>query len=156
MAFYKVMLLTASFLYEVERAAPEVGKVVKATKRWCRPVLFGKRAVGFVILTEESAKDLVERLRPMLDAITTIADYRCQTVLDDVVGKNGGLDPLRSYVLEAWAELRKRNHPDYVRQPERAETIIVGNMENFDRRTAVEMGIKSRRPGKPPKQPDRP
>jgi hypothetical protein len=155
-AYYKVMLLSVIFLYEVERAAPEVVKINRAMKRWCRPTMFGKRVVGFVILTEENSGELVERLRPVLDGITAIHDYRCHTILNDIAGKNGGFDPLATYVREAWEELRKRNDPKYVRQPERSETVIVGNMENFDRRTAIEMGIKARRPGKAPKESDRP
>jgi hypothetical protein len=152
---YTVLVLSAYFLYEVERAAPEVNKVVRATERWCRPVMAGKRCVDFVILTEESSTELVERMRPTLDSITVISDYRCRFTGDDVVGKTGGLDILATYVGEAWQELRKRNSPDYVHEPERAETIIVGNMENFDRRTAVQMGIKARRPWKPAKDSDR-
>lgn len=151
---FKVMLLSTYFLYEVERAAPEVLKVVRATKCWCRPTMAGKRAVDFVILTEENSAELVDRLRPTLDSITTISDYRCRTVLDDVVGKNGSFDVLATYVREAWQELRKRNHPKYVRKAERPETIVVGDMENFDRSTAIKMGIKARRPGKPPQDPN--
>jgi hypothetical protein len=30
-----------------------------------------------------------------------------------------------------------------MRQPERAEPIVMGNMKNFDRRTAIQMGIKA-------------
>jgi hypothetical protein len=82
------------------------------------------------VLTEESSAELVERIRPMLGSMTVVGDYRCRTVLDDVVGKSGNLDVLATYVREAWQESRKRNNPNYVRQPETAETIIVGNMEN--------------------------
>ena len=49
---------------------------------------------------------------------------------------------------EAWQELRKRNGPNYVRQPERVESIVVGYMEDFNRSAAVKMGIKARRPWK--------
>jgi hypothetical protein len=152
-ARYKVMLLSAYFLYEVERAAPVVNEVVRATKRWCRPVMAGKRAVDFVILTEETSAELVKRLRPVLDGITTISNYRCRTVLNDVVGKEG-VDILATYVDEAWAELRKRSDPKYVRQPETSEAVIVGNMENLDRRTVIQMGIKARRSWKPTQGPD--
>lgn len=153
-AHYKVMLLSAYFLYEVERAAPEVLKITRATKCWCRPAMAGKRAVDFVILTEETSAELVERLRPTLDSITAVSDYRCRTVLDDVIGKNGSFDVLATYVREAWQELGKRNNPKHMRQSERAETIIVGNMENFDRSTAIKMGIKARRPGKASQDPN--
>jgi Mg-chelatase subunit ChlI len=53
-------------------------------------------------------------------------------------------------------ELRKRNDPKYVRQPERSEAIIIGNMQDFDRRAAIEMGIKPRRSRKSPQNPDSP
>jgi hypothetical protein len=154
-AFYKVMRLSTYFLYEVERAAPVVVKIVNATRRWCRPVMAGKRSIEFIILTEENSQQLVERLRPTLDSITTISDYKCGVIQNDVIGKEP-VDVLATYVAEAWQELRKRNHPDYVRQGERGEPVVVGNMENFDRRTAIEMGIKARRSGKPPKDSDHP
>src|ERR1700722_15945516 len=47
---YTVLLLSTYFLYEIERAANEVLKIQKSAKRWCRPVMAGKRAVDFVIL----------------------------------------------------------------------------------------------------------
>jgi hypothetical protein len=106
-------------------------------------------------LTEETSSQLVERLKPTLDAITSIENYWCHTVLDDVVGRYGAIDPLTTYIVEAWQELRKRNQPNYVRQAERLEPIVVGNMENLDRRTLVEMGIKGRRSRKPSQNPDR-
>src|SRR5579864_6443034 len=93
--------------------------------------MHSKKAVAFVILTEESSEKLLERLTPTLESITSVENYWCHTILDDVVGRNGGIDPLRTYVTEAWQELGKRNKPNYVRQPERTETIVVGYMENF-------------------------
>jgi hypothetical protein len=118
--------------------------------------MHSKRAVAFVILTEETAKELKARLKPMLDRITSMENYWVHTILDDVEGMAGDFDPLRTYVTEAWQELRKRNNSKYVRQPERVETIVVGNMENFDRRTAIQMGIKGRRPWKPAKETNSP
>ena len=118
--------------------------------------MHSKRAVAFVILTEETSSELLLRLKPTLETITSVENYWCHTILDDVVGMNGELDPLRTFVLEAWDELRKRNKSNYVRKPERAEPIVVGYMQDFDRRAAVKMGIKGRRPWKPAKEPDRP
>jgi hypothetical protein len=91
----------------------------------------------------------MQRLGPVLEGITSVENWWCHTVFSDVVGRYGSFDPLTTYVLEAWEELRKRNNPKYVRQPETAEPIIVGNMENFDRSAAIQMGIKPRRPRKP-------
>jgi hypothetical protein len=142
---YKVLLLRVCLKIQIEQSASVVGRVISATKRWCRPAMHSKQAVGFVILTEENSSEYLDRLRPTLEGITSVENYWCHTVLDDLVGRDGEIDPLRTYVLEAWQELRKRNKPNYVRQPERAETIIVGNMENFDRSTAIKMGIKGRR-----------
>jgi hypothetical protein len=153
---YKVLLLRVCLTVEIERTASAVGTIINAVKRWCKPAMHSKRAVAFVILTEETTEELIGRLRPTLESISSVENYWCHTVLDDVVGRHGGLDPLRTYVLEAWEELRKRNKPNYVRKPERTETIIVGNMENFDRRTAIQMGIKARRPWKTTQKPDGP
>ena len=151
---YKVMLLRVCFLLEIEAIGPAVGKIINVTKRWCKPAMHSKRAVAFVILTEEKSSELLERLKPTLESITSVENYWCHTILDDVVGRHGTVDPLNTYVLEAWKELGKRNKPDYVRQPERAETIVVGYMQDFDRRTAIQMGIKGRRVWKPTKETD--
>jgi hypothetical protein len=147
---YKVMLLRVCFAVEIEAAGPAVARIIRAAKRWCRPAMHSKRAVAFVFLTEEKADQLLDRLKPTLEEITSVENYWCHTILDDVVGRYRSVDPLRTYVMEAWEELRKRNKPYYVRQPERAEAIVVGNMENFDRRAAVQMGIKGRRSWKVP------
>jgi hypothetical protein len=111
--------------------------------------MHSKQGIAFVLLTEESATELLARIRPRPEAVTSVENYWCHIVLEDVAARDGNFDPLRTYVLEAWEELRKRNKPDYFRQPERAEAIVIGNMENFDRSTAIKMGIKGRRSGKP-------
>jgi hypothetical protein len=117
--------------------------------------MHSKQAVAFVILTEESPTELLRRIKVALEKVTSVENYWCHSVFDDIVGRDGDFDPLRTYVLEAWEELRKRNKPEYFRQPERAEALIVGNMENLDRGTAIKMGIKGRRPGKPLQNLDR-
>jgi len=147
-ARYKVMLLRVCLAVEIENAGPVVARIIREIKRWARPAMHSKRAVAFVILTEETAAQLERRLKSTLEGITSVENYWCHTILDDVVGRHGHVDPLRTYVLEAWQELRKRNGPNYVRQPERVESIVVGYMEDFNRSAAVKMGIKARRPWK--------
>ncbi|AMN43233.1 hypothetical protein [Rhodoplanes sp. Z2-YC6860] len=152
---YKVMLLRVAFQYEIEKTASAIPRIVTAVKRWCRPAMHSKRMVGFVILTEETSEQLMDRLRPTLESITAIENYWCHTILNDVVGRERNMDPLTFYVGEAWQELRKRNDPKYVRKPERAETLVVGYMKDFDSRTAVKMGIKGRRMWQKPESADR-
>jgi hypothetical protein len=152
---YKVMLLRVCFLLEIEAIGSAVGKIIKATSRWCRPAMHSKRAIAFVILTEESSDQLVDRLRPTLEGITSVENYWCHIIVDDVIGRHGAVDPLATYVREAWEELRKRNKPNYVRQSERPETIVVGYMQDFDRGAAIKMGVKGRRPWKAAENADR-
>jgi hypothetical protein len=146
---YTVLLLRVGFLYELERTANDVSRIHRTIKRrWCYPAMHSKRMVAFVIVTEESPKRLMDRVGPTLEAISAIENYWCHYIFDDIVAKNGNMDPLTCYVREAWQEVRKRNSTDYVREPERAEPVIIGNMEGFNRRAAIEMGIKARRPWK--------
>ena len=153
---YTVLLLRVGFKYEMERTANDISRIHRAINRsWCFPAMHSKRMVAFVILTEESEKELVDRVRPALDRITGIENYWCHIMPSDVAAMNGDSDPLTCYVREAWEELRKRNNPNYVRQPERAEPLVIGRMENFDRRTAIQMGIKAPGMGKAPKDSDR-
>jgi len=153
---YTVLLLRIAFKYELERTANDIHRIHRAINRnWCFPAMHSKRAVAFVILSEESEKELVDRIRPHLEKISGIENFWCHILPCEIAAKDGATDPLVSYVREAWEELRKRNKPDYVRQPERAEPIIVGRMENFDSRTAVQMGIKAPGMGKQPQDSDR-
>jgi hypothetical protein len=146
---YKVLLLRVILKVPIAHSTYVVSDVHRAINRnWCYPCMHSKQGVAFVILTEESATELLTRIRPRLEAVTSVENYWCHIALEDMAARDGNLDPLRTYVLEAWEELRKRNKPDYFRQPERAEALVIGNMENLDRSTAVQMGIKGRRPGK--------
>lgn len=153
---YTVLLLRVAFRYELEKTANDIPRIHRAINRsWCYPAMHSKRAVAFVILAEESEKQLVDRIRPALDRITAVENYWCHILSSNIAAKDGSADPLTIYVREAWQELRKRNNPNYVRQPERAEPIIVGYMKDFDSRAAVQMGLKAPGMGKQPKDSDR-
>jgi len=143
---YKVKVLHVAFRLQIENLAHEIPKIVRAINRnWVRPTMHTKGGVAFVILTEEAPERLMQRVAPVLESITAVDNYWLITLLDDALARNGAIDPFATYIREAWEEVRKRNKSNYVRQPERAEAIIVGNMENFDRSAAIKMGIKGRR-----------
>jgi hypothetical protein len=148
------MLLRVGFQYELERTASDIPRIIRAVRCWCHPAMHSKRMVGFVILTEETSERLMDRLRPTLEGITAIENYWCHTVLDDVVGKNGSMDPLTVYVREAWQKLRERNDPKNVHKPKGPEPVVVGYMQDFDRSTAIKMGIKGSRVRKSPEDAD--
>jgi hypothetical protein len=153
---YKVKVLHVAFRLEIENLAYEVPKIIRAINRnWVRPAMHTKGGVAFVILTEEAPDRLMQRVRPVLEGITAVDNFWLITPLDDVVARHGTMDALASFVSDAWEEVRKRNKSNYVREPERAEAIIVGNMQNFNRGAAVKMGIKGRRSRNAPEDPDR-
>jgi hypothetical protein len=58
-AHYKVMLLRVCFLLEIERIGGEIPKIIKAIRRWTKPAMHSKRAVAFVVLTEETSSQLI-------------------------------------------------------------------------------------------------
>jgi hypothetical protein len=153
---YKVKVLHVAFRLEIENLAYEVPKIIRAINRnWVRPAMHTKGGVAFVLLTEERPEGLMQRVKPVLEGITAVDNYWLITLLDDVIARHGTMDALATIVSEAWEEVRKRNKPNYVREPERAEAIIVGNMQNFNRSAAVKMGIKGRRFRNAPEDPDR-
>jgi hypothetical protein len=155
--YYKVKVLHVAFRLQIENLAYEVPKIIRAINRnWVRPAMHTKGGVGFVLLTEELPERLMQRVAPVLEGITAVDNYWLITPLDDIIARNGAVDPLATYVNEAWEEVRKRNKSNYVRQPERSEAIIVGNMQNFDRGAAIKMGIKGRSSRNPSKGSDRP
>lgn len=74
---YKLKLLHVAFRLRVEDLAYEIPKIVRAINRnRVRPVMHTKGGVAFVLLTEEPPSRLMQRVAPVLESITAVADFR--------------------------------------------------------------------------------
>jgi hypothetical protein len=150
-----VLELRVDFKYDLERAGGDVGRIFKAFGRWAKPGMHGKCTVTFLVITTETSTELVKRLRPTLDEITSIENYWCKVAPQVVVTKHG-IDPYSSYLELAWKRAREWNQPKNVRQPQRFNVIAERRVEDGERSASVKMTIEPRGMRKPPKNSDRP
>src|SRR5581483_8996197 len=116
----------------------DIDKVKRAIGRWAKPAKHTPYTQSFIVLSDETAMELVDRLTPVLDEIPAVETYYGQAVTTDVVGRYGLADPFRSRVLEAWAELAQRNKPKHL-------------ANRWPRDGRVKDGIKKLSLGTPPK-----
>jgi hypothetical protein len=77
--------------------------------------MHGRRTIAFVITTNDSAAELVSRLRPTLEAIEGIYNYWCHLAPPAVVARHGYMDPLATEVANAWDALRQGPKAKYMR-----------------------------------------
>jgi len=152
---YTALLLRVFFQFDLD--APGIGhdgmKVGKAIQRWLKPAMHTKRGLAFVVVTNETAGQLVERVRPALDSISSIENYWCHTAPRDVVGKHGSIDPLTKFVHDAWDEVGKRNEPKHVRKAKRFQPFSERTVKEGESGAVDQVFAKFRRRWKPVKRP---
>lgn len=71
--------------------------------------MHASRNIAFVITTQETDEELVERLGPVLEA-GAIEDYWCFAAPGHVVSSKGTLDSLGTYIKFAYSEIGKQSH----------------------------------------------
>lgn len=117
--------------------------------------MHAKRSVGFVIETDETAEQLVERLRPVLDH-ERFHNFWCFTPGSDITGRDGTVDPLTVRVREAYDRVRQRNQAKKVRKPQRFQPVIKRPVDNLESRAPIKVNFRPHRKRKPPRNPNRP
>jgi len=115
------------------------------------------RNIAFVVKTDESSKELVNRLASELEA-TCFETWYCQSAARDIISKNGSIDPLVSRVMASYAEIENRRYPKNVRQLQiRRPGWQVKLLENRVGHAPVQMtGERPPRHRKPSRNPNRP
>jgi len=151
----QVLELRVDFKYDLERAVHDVGRIYKVFGRWTKPGMHGKSTVTFLLVTTETSTELVKRLRPTLDEITSIENYWCRVAPQVVVTKHG-IDPYSTYLDLAWKKAREWNQPKHVRQSQRFNIVAERRVEDRERGAPIKMPIDTRGMRKPSKDSDRP
>lgn len=116
--------------------------------------MHAKRSVAFVVETEETSAQLVERLRPVL-VNERFRNYWCLSPGIDVIGKDGVMDPLTARVRQAYERVRQFNQAEYMRKPKRPKPVVERPVDNLVSPTAIKVSYRPRRKRKPPRQPNR-
>lgn len=111
------LLLRLEFKFEIEHAGYALKPIEKVIYRDFWKCSHGKRSISFVILTQESSRELVARLK--LDEVTSLEDYSCHVAPIGAISKHGGLSTLHDALKKAWSAVGERGNPAYRRQRQR-------------------------------------
>lgn len=96
------------------------------------------------VVTRETAQQLMNRIGPMLETISGVVDWRAISVSRDCAAKNGTDDPLVVRLPKAWREADRRaelSKAQDLRGSGTDDIFAQYGVEDFDRQTAVKMGL---------------
>lgn len=148
------LLLRVEFPFPLEKADYIIAQIVRPLARPMWKCSHGKYSIALVIVTDESSRDLVKRLR--LDEISGVEDYTCHVAPIGVICKHGGLSTLHTAVTKAWDSIGKRRNPEYMRQTKRFDPRIERRIEDRERGAVREVKVEPSGMRNPPKEPYRP
>jgi hypothetical protein len=139
---FTVLELTIKLKYDWENLSRnDLSKIAKATNRWMKRAKYGGKIVGMLVVTNETAKELLDRIRSELDNISVIEDFWCQTAGSDGVGKFGNMCPFQTALSVAWEEARQRNYPNKVSDFRTQNVWLKNGVDYFNRQAAIKMGL---------------
>lgn len=111
------LLLRLEFKFELEHAAYALKPIERSIFRDFWKCSHGKRSISFVVLTQESSRELVTRLN--LGEVTALEDYTCHVAPIGAISKHGGLSTLHDALKKAWTAVGERENQAYRRQRQR-------------------------------------
>ncbi len=150
-----VLLLLLACKRDLEWLGREVRAIGREIRRPMKPTLHSHRQVAFVIQTNETSTQLMERLRPVLD-VDGIENYWCFTPGSDIASKNGVLDSLAGYVKKAFANVRQWNETEHMRKAKGWKPRIKRPIQNFESGATIKVNFRPRMKRKQPRDPNRP
>lgn len=143
-----VVVLQVFLKRDAEYCLKELDTVKRHIGREIFPAMHDKRHLAIVILTHETPRALVERLRPSLDQ-DAITNYWAIIPSRNIASKFGNLDSLTIRVAMAYAITLQRSKPQNVIE------VQTRRRKNLSKDASVEVGVKASRSGKNSKYPDR-
>jgi hypothetical protein len=149
------LLLHLAFKFPLEDVERDLKRTVAKVERWCKRAMFTRRGVALVVVTDETPRQLVDRLRSTLESVTTLEDFWCHSLPADVAGRHGNLDTLEERGREAWAHARKLNETQHMRKPKGRNWFGKHGPRDVQLGAPVEMSVYARAERKPPRKFDR-
>ena len=147
---FTVLELTIKLKYEwLNLARNDLAKISNASKRWMKKGKHGGKVISMLVVTTETAKEFLDRVRPELDDVSCIEDFWCQTAGSDGVGRHGSICPYQTAVAMAWEEARKRNYPGKVSDFRTQNIWLKNGIDYLNRKAALKMGLNPARKRKP-------
>ncbi|RWD60444.1 MAG: hypothetical protein EOS36_21060 [Mesorhizobium sp.] len=143
MAYKNVLLLQVFLRFDPEHCDRELRALARAVGPASKPVMHNKLHLGYVIVTSETAQELVDRLARVLE-VDNFTDYIAVPVLGNPAGKHGGFNSLVTRVRLAYAALQSSPAKQFAKSQ-----ILV---EQRGRKSApAEMRVKGGRDRQSPK-----
>ena len=153
MTLRQPLLLRLEFQYPLEQAGSTLGKIIGSLQRPMFKCNHWKYSISLIVVTDESARDLVKRLG--LDDIDAVEDYCCHVAPIGAITKHGGMNSFFTSLDKAWDAVGKRRHPEYVRQTKRFDPRFEDRVKDPERGAVSKMKVKPPRVWQPPKNPYR-
>jgi len=137
-----VVLLQIFLKFDAEYCVQALTKIKRAINKPMFPAMHDKRHMAFVIRTNESPQQLVDRLRHSLDD-DSITNCWAVIVNRNVACRDGGLDSLKTRVGMAYEQIRSAAKPQHVPNGQVFK-------KNLPKNAAVQVAVKPKRKRKRP------
>jgi len=152
---YAVLELRLDFRLNLEDrdVARERAEIERSIRCWRLPGRYSKNSISYVILTEETSAELVNRLdlpAIVADDHRRLENYWCNVAPTTGVARYGVNDPFITGIERAWARIRQRRHSDYMRDTQRDGRRTERRVENFPSSTIRKVGVEFPGVRKPP------
>jgi len=148
------LLLRVEFAFPLDQANHIISQIIGPLKRQMWKCGHGKYSIAFVVVTEESSRELVKRLG--LDDMHAVVDFSCHVAPIGVICKHGGFNSVHTAVTKAWETVGQRRNPEYVRQTKRFDPRVERRVEDRERGAIREVRVEPSRVRQTPKNPNRP
>jgi hypothetical protein len=147
------LLLRVEFSFPLENAQHVIGKIIGPLKRQMWKCSHGKYSIALLVVTEESALELVKRLG--LSDISGIEDYTCHVAPIGAICMHGGMNTLHTALTKAWDAVGQRRNPEYMRQTKRFDPRLERRVDDRESGAIRQVKIEPSSVRQPPKNPDR-
>lgn len=145
------LLLRVEFAFPLENANHVVAKIIGPLQRQMFKCCHGKYSIALLVITDESALELVKRLR--LGEISGIDDYSCHVAPIGAICMHGGINTLHTALTKAWDAVGQRRNPEYMRQTKRFDPRIERRVEDRESGAIRQMRVEPPRVRKPSQEP---
>jgi hypothetical protein len=109
---YSVYILQVITKNDIEDTPRLTRDVLSFVKRWCKPGMHAKRNIAYVIVTEETLRELSSRLWNdliRLQDLGSVERFFVQTAPEEVISDHGSLDALMHWMRAGRVEAGERN-----------------------------------------------
>lgn len=156
----RVLEMTISTNYNIDHIdRAGVGRLISNLRRPAFAVKHTRNSFSLLVVTRETAKELMNRLTPAMEAITGFENWWINSVGYDCVARHDRADPFMQRFEKAWRiaeRIGHRTQAEDLRSLQPDDIFAQHGIEEFDRKAAVKMGLRPRGQRETPPDADKP